>query len=168
MMTNLSLHQVDEEDLLQRVKSAGIPPVPEADFKPTKRLYLAFGTLAVITLMVALDGTSLSVALPVILFTILATFGHQYRLTRSDHGTCSEGYRSRGFLGWHIIPSLLHNLSAKLRRTLSRLWSKTSCYGGTCLLPNWRHYCCDGELVRTSSCWQIPSRRWRWWSYRSH
>ena len=35
------------------------------DFKPSKRLYVAFLTLAVITLMVALDGTSLSVALPV-------------------------------------------------------------------------------------------------------
>lgn len=34
------------------------------DFKPSKRLYVAFMTLAVITLMVALDGTSLSVALP--------------------------------------------------------------------------------------------------------
>lgn len=35
------------------------------DFKPSKRLYVAFLTLAVITLMVALDATSLSVALPV-------------------------------------------------------------------------------------------------------
>lgn len=37
----------------------------EAEFKPSLRLYLAFSTLAVITMMVALDGTSLSVALPV-------------------------------------------------------------------------------------------------------
>ena len=37
--------------------------VPE--FKPSTRLYLAFLTLAVITMAVALDGTSLSVALPV-------------------------------------------------------------------------------------------------------
>jgi MFS family permease len=37
-----------------------------AEFKPTARLYLAFGALAVLTLMVALDGTSLSVALPII------------------------------------------------------------------------------------------------------
>lgn len=59
------LHQVESAHSLQQVKSAGIPPVPEAEFKPTLRLYLAFGTLAVITLMVALDGTSLSVALPV-------------------------------------------------------------------------------------------------------
>ena len=41
------------------------------DFKPGKRLYVAFLTLAVITLMVALDGTSLSVALPVRLSIIL-------------------------------------------------------------------------------------------------
>ena len=63
--TDPSLHQVNSAGTLQQVKSAGIPPVPEAEFKPTTRLYLAFGTLAVITLMVALDGTSLSVALPV-------------------------------------------------------------------------------------------------------
>ena len=37
----------------------------ELEFKPSTRLYVAFLTLAVITLMVALDGTSLSVALPV-------------------------------------------------------------------------------------------------------
>ena len=60
-----SLHQVQSAHSLHLQQSTGIPPVPEADFKPTMRLYLAFGTLAVITLMVALDGTSLSVALPV-------------------------------------------------------------------------------------------------------
>ena len=60
-----SIHQVNSAGTLQQVKSAGIPPVSETEFKPTTRLYLAFGTLAVITLMVALDGTSLSVALPV-------------------------------------------------------------------------------------------------------
>ena len=60
-----SIHQVNSAGTLQQVKSAGIPPVSEAEFNPTTRLYLAFGTLAVITLMVALDGTSLSVALPV-------------------------------------------------------------------------------------------------------
>ena len=60
-----SLYQVKSAYSLQQVQSKGIPPVPEAEFKPTTRLYLAFGTLAVITLMVALDGTSLSVALPV-------------------------------------------------------------------------------------------------------
>jgi len=36
------------------------------EFKPTRRFYLAFLALAVLTLMVALDGTSLSVALPVV------------------------------------------------------------------------------------------------------
>ena len=34
-------------------------------FKPGLRVWLAFLTLAVLTLMVALDGTSISVALPV-------------------------------------------------------------------------------------------------------
>lgn len=64
LTTEPSLHPVKSYSL-QQVQSAGIPPVPEAEFKPTIRLVLAFGTLAVITLMVALDGTSLSVALPI-------------------------------------------------------------------------------------------------------
>ncbi|KAL8718066.1 MAG: hypothetical protein Q9225_004760 [Loekoesia sp. 1 TL-2023] len=38
----------------------------EPEWKPSVRLYLAFLTLSVITMMVALDGTSLSVALPLI------------------------------------------------------------------------------------------------------
>lgn len=42
-----------------------VEPNPVVEWTPSKRLYAAFLTLAVITLMVALDGTSLSVALPV-------------------------------------------------------------------------------------------------------
>lgn len=64
LTTEPSLHPVKSYSL-QQVQSVGIPPVPEAEFKPTIRLVLTFGTLAVITLMVALDGTSLSVALPI-------------------------------------------------------------------------------------------------------
>lgn len=48
---------VDEQPQYTRAESP--------DFKPSTRLYLAFLTLAVITMAVALDGTSLSVALPV-------------------------------------------------------------------------------------------------------
>jgi hypothetical protein len=36
-----------------------------ADFKPSLRVWLAFLILCVLTLMAALDGTSISVALPV-------------------------------------------------------------------------------------------------------
>lgn len=35
------------------------------EFRPSKRTWLIFLTLSVLTLMVALDGTSISVALPV-------------------------------------------------------------------------------------------------------
>ena len=55
-----SVHDVPDEDV-----EPGQRPIPPPDFKPSLRLYLAFLTLAVITMAVALDGTSLSVALPV-------------------------------------------------------------------------------------------------------
>ena len=45
------------------------PPQPEEEapiFRPGRRFYLAFSALAALSLVVALDGTSLSVALPII------------------------------------------------------------------------------------------------------
>lgn len=47
-----STQEVDKKDVIE--------------FKPTRGFYLAFVALATLTLMVALDGTSLSVALPVV------------------------------------------------------------------------------------------------------
>ncbi|KAK3072219.1 hypothetical protein LTR53_007211 [Teratosphaeriaceae sp. CCFEE 6253] len=46
-------------------KPAPLKPTPPA-FKPETRFYLAFSALAALSLVVALDGTSISVALPVI------------------------------------------------------------------------------------------------------
>lgn len=51
-----------------------------AAFNPTRRFYLAFVALAVLTLMVALDGTSLSVALPTV--------------ARALHGSALEAFWS--------------------------------------------------------------------------
>jgi hypothetical protein len=42
------------------------PATPSQDFVISTRFLLAFASLAVLTLMVALDGTSISVALPII------------------------------------------------------------------------------------------------------
>lgn len=47
----------------------------EAEFKPSGRVYLAFATLAILILMVSLDGTIISVGLPVrTLETVTFTF----------------------------------------------------------------------------------------------
>ncbi|KAL8822773.1 MAG: hypothetical protein Q9191_006497 [Dirinaria sp. TL-2023a] len=51
-----------DRQITNQDKDLPLPP----QFKPSPRLYLAFVALAVITLAVALDGTSLSVALPII------------------------------------------------------------------------------------------------------
>jgi MFS family permease len=47
------------------VQQNDAPPRPDLDFNPGWRFYLAFLSLTTITLMVALDATSLSVALPI-------------------------------------------------------------------------------------------------------
>lgn len=57
-------------------KPSSSPPTPE--FTVSTRLVLAFAALAVLTLMVALDGTSLSVALPI--------------MARKLHGTAIEAF----------------------------------------------------------------------------
>ena len=76
-----------EKDVRDGGRSVSPSPAPSVskdsadspiDFKPTARLYLAFGALAVLTLMVALDGTSISVALPII--------------ARKLHGTAIEAF----------------------------------------------------------------------------
>lgn len=56
----------------------------QPEFRPTLRFYLAFVTLAVITMMVALDGTSLSVALPVNSHRYVGIL-HWLTFTRSLH-----------------------------------------------------------------------------------
>ena len=57
-------HQVDTQSHVHDIEQTALSHVDE-DFKASTGIYVAFITLMVITLMVALDGKSLSVALPV-------------------------------------------------------------------------------------------------------
>ena len=88
-----SLH--DEE-----CQSSETRPPPQPDFKPSLRLYLAFLTLAVITMAVALDGTSLSVALPVSSFSFgycqltLCSYTYSQIISQKLHGTAIEAFWS--------------------------------------------------------------------------
>ncbi|KAK3112558.1 hypothetical protein LTR53_011051 [Teratosphaeriaceae sp. CCFEE 6253] len=65
------------EDIAQRLRDADGDTVA---FSPGWRFYLAFVSLCVMTLMAALDATSLSVAIP--------------RITTTLHGTATEGFWS--------------------------------------------------------------------------
>lgn len=51
---------------VRRPKTPVAPPREDEGFKPNIRIYLAFSALAALTLVIALDGTSISVALPAI------------------------------------------------------------------------------------------------------
>jgi hypothetical protein len=67
------LKEVGGDDASMSSDPATPSPAPsigkpdQEDFKLGMRFYLAFATLSILTLMVALDGTSISVALPVCL-----------------------------------------------------------------------------------------------------
>jgi hypothetical protein len=81
---DLAKVQVDADPNRSRSSSpkGSMLDAPEViDFKPTVRFWLAFLTIAVLTLMVALDGTSISVALPVC-FTMRYTLVRKTVLTR--------------------------------------------------------------------------------------
>ena len=87
------------------------PKDPEGEpimvFKPGKGVYMAFAVLANLTIMVALDSTALSVALPVRLFVIFDSItndsGHRRKIERN----CATGVLGRCFL-----PAQLDSLSA--------------------------------------------------------
>ena len=64
MSSSTGISSLHAEEIKSELRH-GFREQPSHDFKPSLRLYLAFLTLAVITMAVALDGTSLSVALPV-------------------------------------------------------------------------------------------------------
>ena len=63
-----------EKENLEQIKAA-------AEFSPDWRFYLAFVSLAILTLMVALDATSISVALPVrhTISSFLPSFADSHR-----------------------------------------------------------------------------------------
>ena len=72
-MTFDQVHTSDEPKEVEAARTSSPPsslseaPKDEKPpFKPTRRFILAFASMAVLVLMVAIDGTSLSVALPVI------------------------------------------------------------------------------------------------------
>ena len=68
-------------------------------FEPGYRFYLAFSSLAVLAMMVSLDGTSVSVALPVRLLRHYAfkanktTPDHLYRSSRHSHRSLLDRYK---------------------------------------------------------------------------
>ena len=93
--------EADQEQTMGEGRSPAPSPAPSIsgdstdstkDFKPTTRFYLAFLALAVLTLMVALDGTSISVALPIIARTLHGTAieafwaGTSFLLTSTVYG----------------------------------------------------------------------------------
>jgi hypothetical protein len=105
-------------DAASRSPAPSLDGPDETTFKPGHRFYLAFGTLSILTLMVALDGTSISVALPVRLED-LPRVG--YVLIFTDHFGEASRRCHPSLLGRNQLPALLHGLPAKFRFLLSHL-----------------------------------------------
>jgi hypothetical protein len=70
-----------------------------------RRGILVFFTLSVLTLMAALDGTSLSVALPV---SVSATVCGVLKLTKPGNCERTQWNGHRSILEWNFVPAMLN------------------------------------------------------------
>ena len=122
---------------------AGVPGISfdgsEQQWKPSPRLYLAFLTLSVITMMVALDGTSLSVALPVDRLKSHVFHVHLLTWFCADYIRQAGRDRNRSLLVRNFFSPVLDDLPAELRQLLSYLWEKTDDHDRTDLLHRRRN-----------------------------
>lgn len=146
------------------------------EFSLGKRGILVFFTLSVLTLMVALDGTSISVALPVRMIHVKClTQADEYQIISRDldgsaieafwSGTsfllCSTG-NSNGPLD-HIHYLFLPSVPTKLHFLLQHIWPKALNSNGNSLLLC-RYCCCFGfkELYLHARGPFYPRCRRRW------
>lgn len=155
------IHSYVEEQ--PRVSKAA-PPQP-SEFKPSTRLYLAFLTLAVITLAVALDGTSLSVALPVSSsWTILEGLTYLKKPAyKRDTDYLTEASRNsyRGILVWNVLPAMLDDLSTQFCVLLSHLRTQTPDPCSSNVLSCWSHHRRCGPRLRYPPRRALLPRNWR-------
>ena len=126
-------------------------------FKPGYRFYLAFSSLAVLAMMVSLDGTSVSVALPVRLLS--PNHNLKANSLTSDHGTefygyaCRQNYSGRWWWRGHSTERYNHYRLGTHEITWCILWcyrrsvgSRISvragdrrCFGIQCYLGRYPH-----------------------------
>lgn len=123
-----------------RASFSGVQEEPSnAEFKPSVRLYLAFCTLAVITMMVALDGTSISVALPVAISEPGILEGWMLMSGCAGHIQQAAWNCHRGLLGRDLLSPLLHHLPTELRQFLPHLRPETHDHDWSRLLSRWSY-----------------------------
>ena len=109
------------------------------NFKPGWRFIIAFTSLSAITLMVALDATSLGNALPV-RNTSQTLFPKKTDRTLSENCRIAPWHRDSGILGWDVLPSGIHRSSAHRRFFESHLRSQTTRFDFGIFLCGWHHH----------------------------
>lgn len=129
-----------------RASFSGIQEEPsKAEFKPSLRLYLAFSTLAVITMMVALDGTSISVALPVAISKPELSEDWMLMSVGAGHIQQAAWDRHRSLLVRDLLSPLLHHLPTELRQLLPHLRPETHDHDWSRLFSCRSYRRCDYE-----------------------
>ena len=134
------------------------------EWKPSSGIYVAFLTLCVITLMVALDGTSLSVALPVSSQKIVISYScNRSLITFSDHRQATQRHCNRSLLGRNLLSAHVNHIPAKLCVVFAHIWPEAYNPSRTCLLLG-RRYCRFGiEQLWSIARGPFSSRYWWGW-----
>lgn len=143
------------------VQTSDKATTPGMDFVLGKRGTLAFFTLSVLTLMVAIDGTSISVALPVCPQPI-QVYKYTSKLSCIDHHKRPQRNSNRGLLERNLVSALLDSLPAKLCLAVWHLWSTAA--GAYCPDSLLRRHCrlLRGQGLHVHACWAVHSGC-RWW-----
>lgn len=135
----------------------------DGPYKPGKWLYLAFATLAILTIMVALDATALSVALPVSSFHS-PTCKPGTLNKPSDYCQRAPRDRPRGFLGRNFIPSRLNRFSAHNCSSLQCFWEEMDHNYGSGFLPSRCYHGRISKKFRPPPGGQNSPGYW-WWRH---
>ena len=126
-----------EKEVGSEEKVGREPEVPQ--FKPGYRFYMAFSSLAVLAMMVSLDGTSVSVALPVCLSICRQSFA-LLMIFALEIGSESPWHRDRGLLDRHKLPAQFFNISATNSSTFPHIWPNANTHILYYQFHGWYHY----------------------------
>jgi hypothetical protein len=123
MENSITTRDITEKNATETIVEVESESTKVEKFKPDVHFWLAFSPLTVLVVMVALDGTSLSVALPVSSHqSAYKEYFYLHGLMKSDHFPQLTRYCHRGILDRNQLPPQFHRIPATDRCPIRHLW----------------------------------------------
>ena len=164
--------EVLQSDTSNILSVDSMPSSAKEELVPVKRgwrFYGAFASLCVVNLVLALDGTSVSVALPV---CVLCDLSHHIEARRlilmvvtTDHSSRTQWDRHSSFLDWDIISFDFSCGTANVRITVSHLRTSTTFIVCFDTLHSGSYRCRGSTQYRHADRRPMFARCWWWWGH---